>query len=235
MSRPGHDSSPTGHGPHHAAVEALAERILKGTYGEGDSLVMPEVRAELDVSQTVLREAIKVLTTKGLLDSDERRGTFVCPREDWNLLDPDVLHWKLAAGVSSDFFADVLELRRSIEPAAAALAAERRTDEDLAVLDDALRSMAATDHNPELLVRADASFHRAMLVASNNRFYAQMHRVIVPVLVQRGRDVPAADGTAGQHPHAAHAAVVEAVRNRDVDGAYVAMLELLDLSAREHP
>ncbi|MEU8999129.1 FCD domain-containing protein [Streptomyces caniferus] len=234
MSRSGHDASSTGHGLHHAAVEALAERILKGTYGEGDSLVMTEVQAELDVTQTVLREAIKVLTTKGLLDTDERRGTFVRPREDWNLLDSDVLRWKLAAGVSSDFFADVLELRRSIEPAAAALAAERRTDDDLVALDAALATMGATARDPVLLVRADASFHTAMLLASNNRFYAQMRRVIVPVLVQRDRDVLAADG-ASEHPHAAHAAVVEAVRNRDVDGAYVAMLELLDLSAREHP
>ncbi len=234
MSRSGHADSSTGHGGHNVAVEALARRILKGTYREGDSLVMPEVRAELDVTQTVLREAVKVLTTKGLLDTDKKRGTFVRPREDWNLLDSDVLRWKLAAGVSSDFFADVLELRRSIEPAAAALAAERRTDDDLAALDAALSAMAATDNDPVLLIRADASFHTAMLLASNNRFYAQMRRVIVPVLVQRDRAVLTADG-AFEHPHAVHAAVVEAVRNRDVDGAYMAMLELLDLSAQEHP
>ncbi|MDT0459076.1 FCD domain-containing protein [Streptomyces sp. DSM 41527] len=238
MSRSEHTASSAGghggHGVHHEAVEALAGRIVEGTYGEGDSLVLPEVMAQLDVTQTVLREAVKVLTMKGLLDADKERGTFVRPRADWNLLDPDVLRWKLAAGVSSDFFADVLELRRSIEPAAAALAAERRTDEDLAALDTALGAMATTDTEPALRIRADASFHTAMLVASNNRFYAQMHRVIVPVIVQRDRAVLAADGVF-EHPHAAHAAVVEAVRSRDVDGAYMAMLELLDLSAREHP
>ncbi|MFI0905498.1 FadR/GntR family transcriptional regulator [Streptomyces sioyaensis] len=234
MSRHGHATSVTGHGVHRVAVEALATRILKGTYGEGDSLVLPEVMAELEVSQTVLREAIKVLTTKGILGTDTKRGTFVRPREDWNLLDADVLRWKLAAGVSSDFFADVLELRRSIEPAAAALAAERRTDDDLAALDAALGAMAASAGDPVMLVRADASFHTAMLIASNNRFYAQMHRVIVPVLVQRDREVLAAAGALAP-PHAVHAAVVGAVRDRDVDGAYMAMLELLDLSAREHP
>ncbi|MFE1176330.1 FadR/GntR family transcriptional regulator [Streptomyces sp. NPDC058773] len=235
MSRSGR-ASPAGHGAHHSAAGALAQRIFRGRYGEGDSLVLPEVMAELAVSRTVLREAVKVLTTKGLLGSDTQRGTFVRPRADWNLLDTDMLRWKLAAGVSSDFFADVLELRRSIEPAAAALAAERRTDEDLAALDAALSAMAATEHDPDpvLLVRADASFHTAMLIASNNRFYAQMHRVIVPVLVQRDREVAAAY-RAAEHPHALHAAVVEAVRNRDVDGAYMAMLELLDASAREHP
>ncbi|MFF8897228.1 FadR/GntR family transcriptional regulator [Streptomyces lydicus] len=234
MSRSGRAASAAGHGGHHATAEALAQRIFKGIYGEGDTLVVPELMAELDVSQTVLREAVKVLTTKGLLDTDPQRGTFVSPRDEWNLLDTDVLRWKLAAGVSSDFFADVLELRRSIEPAAAALAAERRTDADLAELDAALRTMAATEDDPALLVRADAAFHTAMLLASNNRFYAQMRRVIVPVLVERDRAVPAAERRFG-HPHAAHAAVVDAVRDRDVDGAYMAMLELLDVSAREHP
>ncbi|MEU9122392.1 FCD domain-containing protein [Streptomyces sp. NPDC048506] len=234
MSRSGRPASTTGHGGHNATVETLARRIFDGTYDEGRTLVVSELTAELDVSQTVLREAIKVLTVKGLLDTDQNRGTFVRPREEWSLLDADVLRWKLAAGVSSDFFADVLELRRSIEPAAAGLAAERRTDDDLAALDAALSAMAATDDDPALLVRADASFHTAMLIASNNRFYAQMHRVIVPVLVQRDREVIAADGTV-EHPHAVHAAVVEAVRNRDVDGAYMAMLELLDKSAREPP
>ncbi|SOE13980.1 DNA-binding transcriptional regulator, FadR family [Streptomyces sp. 2323.1] len=234
MSRHGHATPVTGHGVHNVAVEALATRILKGTYGEGDSLVLPEVMAELEVSQTVLREAIKVLTIKGILGTETKRGTFVRPREDWNLLDADVLRWKLAAGVSSDFFADVLELRRSIEPAAAALAAERRTDDDLAALDAALSAMAASAGDPVMLVRADASFHTAMLVASNNRFYAQMHRVIVPVLVQRDREVLAAAGALAP-PHAVHAAVVGAVRDRDIDGAYMAMLELLDMSAREHP
>ncbi|MGP8302123.1 FadR/GntR family transcriptional regulator [Streptomyces inhibens] len=234
MSRSGTHTPHPGHGVHSVAVEELAKRIFNGTYGEGDSLVMPELMKELDVSQTVLREVVRVLTTKGLLDTSRQRGTFVRPREEWNLLDSDVLHWKLAAGVSSDFFADVLELRRSIEPAAAALAAERRTDHDLAELDAALRTMAASDNDPARLVRADASFHTAMLIASNNRFYAQMHRVIVPVLVQRDQEVLSTGGEFVD-PHAVHAAVVEAVRNRDVDGAYMSMLELLDVSARAHP
>ncbi|MFI9046286.1 FadR/GntR family transcriptional regulator [Streptomyces sp. NPDC053427] len=233
MTQSGNAASPAGRGMHKVTVEALATRILDGTYGEGDALSLADLMTELDVSQTVAREAIKVLAAKGLVDASQKGDGLVRPREDWNLLDSDVLRWKLAAGASSDFFADMLELRRSIEPAAAALAAERRTDDDLAALDAALSAMAATDGDPELLVRADASFHTAMLLASNNRFYAQLHRVIVPVLIQRDRAVQAG-GDEIDHPHAAHAAVVEAVRNRDVDDAYMAMLELLDKSAREH-
>ena len=237
MRQLGETVSYAGRGIHKVAVEALAKRIFDGTYGEGDTLALPDLMRELQVSQTVLREAIKVLSTKGLLDARQKRGTFVRPQEEWNLLDTDVLRWKLAAGASSDFFADLLELRRSIEPAAAALAAERRTDDDLAALDAALSAMAATDRDPVMLVRADASFHSAILVASNNRFYAQMHRVIVPVIVRR-RDRAVREGGAGayeyEHPHAAHAKVVDAIRDGDADGAYVLMLELLDLSARDH-
>lgn len=233
MRQLGDAASSTGRTVHGTAVEALAQRIVDGTYGEGETLSAPELMEELDLSQTILREAIKVLTTKGLLGTRQEHGAVVRPRDEWNLLDADVLRWKLAAGPSSDFFADVLELRRSIEPAAAALAAERRTDDDLAALNAALSAMAATDSDAVLLVRADASFHTAMLIASNNRFYAQMYRVIVPVIIQRDRAVHA--NGASEHPYAAHAAVVEAVRDRDVDGAYMAMLELLDMSARDHP
>lgn len=233
MRQLGNTASYAGRGIHKVAVEALAKRIFDGTYGEGDTLAMPDLMAELQVSQTVLREAIKVLSTKGLLDARQKRGTFVRPQDEWNLLDADVLRWKLAVGASSDFFADVLELRRSIEPAAAALAAERRTDDDLAALDAALKAMAATDSDPVMLVRADASFHTAMLIASNNRFYAQMHRVIVPVIVQRDRAVQVRGEF--EYPHAVHAKIVEAVRDRDADGAYVSMLELLDMSAQGHP
>ncbi|MFI2349676.1 FadR/GntR family transcriptional regulator [Streptomyces sp. NPDC019443] len=214
-------------------MEALARRIFDGTYAEGDPIDLPQLTAELDVSQAVLREAIKVLTTKGLIDARRRRGTFVRPWDDWNLLDTDVLRWTLAAGASADFFADMLELRRSIEPAAASLAAEHRSEQDLAALDAALDAMRAAGDDPVLGVRSDASFHTALLAASRNRFFAQMRRVIIPVLIERDRRVHLA-GTP-EDPVGVHAAVVERVREGDVDGAYMATLELLDLAMREHP
>ncbi|WP_327356441.1 FadR/GntR family transcriptional regulator [Streptomyces sp. NBC_01304] len=232
MRPSGTDASYVGRGVHKAAVEALALRIFDGTYDEGDTLDLPELMAELDVSQTVLRESIKVLTTKGLLDARQRRGTFVRPREDWNLLDTDVLRWKLAAGAPHDFFADLLELRRSIEPVAAELAACRRTDEDLAALDAALDAMAAYDRDPVLAVRADASFHTALLTASGNRFFAQMRRVIIPALVARDRHVHSADR---EDPLPVHKAVVEHVRDGNPDAAHDAMVKLLDMSMRDHP
>ncbi|MFF1590231.1 FadR/GntR family transcriptional regulator [Streptomyces sp. NPDC058286] len=232
----------TGRGVHRIAVEALARRIFDGTYAEGDLLDLPGLMAELDVSQTVLREAIKVLTTKGLLDARQKRGTFVRPRDDWNLLDSDVLRWTIDSGAPGAFFTDLLELRRAVEPAAAALAALHRTDADLAALDAldaALSAMAAaeqtpvmthavtTEGDPVLAVRADASFHTALLTASGNPFFAQMRRVIIPTLVVRDRLVHAGRH---EHPLPAHTRVADRVRARDQDGAFAAMLDVIELS-----
>ncbi|MFE4859179.1 FadR/GntR family transcriptional regulator [Streptomyces sp. NPDC056670] len=219
-----------GRGVHRTAVEGLALRIFDGTYDEGDTLELPALMAELGVSQTVLREAVKVLTAKGLLDARQKRGTFVRPRADWNLLDSDVLRWKLAAGAPPDFFADVLELRRAIEPAAASLAAAHRTEEDLSALDGSLAALRGTGGDPVLAVRADISFHSALLTASHNRFFVQLRRVIVPALVARGGH-DRSDGRAGPVP--AHAEVVRSVREGDGDGARMAVLELLDHHPRE--
>lgn len=221
-----------GRGVHKAAVEELARRIFDGTYDEGATLDLPLLMEELDVSQTVLREAIKVLMAKGLVDARQKRGTFVRPRTDWNLFDADVLRWKLAAGAPDCFFSDLLELRRSIEPAAAALAAVRATEQDLAALDAALTAMAASDSDPVLHVRADASFHLALLTASHNLFFAQMYRVIIPALVERDRAVHKGDF---EHPHAIHRAVVDQVRAGNPDGAHRAVLDLLDMAQRDHP
>lgn len=234
----------SGRGVHRIVVEALARRIFDGTYAEGDLLDLPGLMAELDVSQTVLREAIKVLTTKGLLDARQKRGTFIRPRDDWNLLDSDVLRWTIDSGEPGAFFTDLLELRRAVEPAGAALAALHRTDADLAALDAALSAMAAaeqtlvtadpvmTDSDPVLAVRADASFHTALLTASGNPFFAQMRRVIIPALVVRDRLVHAGRH---EHPLPAHALVADRVRARDQDGAFAAMLDVIELSRRGHP
>lgn len=221
-----------GRGVHRTAVEGLARRIFDGTYGEGATLELPHLLEELEVSQTVLREAIKVLMAKGLLDARQKRGTFVRPLTDWNLFDADVLRWKLAAGAPDCFFADLLDLRRAIEPAAAALAAVRATEQDLAALDAALDAMAACGSDPVPHVRADASFHMTLLSASHNLFFTQMYRVIIPALVERDRAVHSGDF---ENPYAIHRAVVDEIRRGDPDGAYMAVLDLLDVAQRDHP
>src|SRR5881628_1717221 len=119
-------------GLHGAVVHDVGVRILRGDLAPGDPLPNEdELSGELAVSRTVLREAIKVLAAKRLVESRPKTGTRVRERSDWNLLDPDVLAWHLEAGLTDKFLQNTLELRGLIEPGAARLAALRATDEEI--------------------------------------------------------------------------------------------------------
>ena len=83
-------------GVHGQTVEVIAQRILTGQFAEGSTLDIVALQTEFDVSLTVLREALKVLAAKGMVDARPKRGTFVRPRADWSLLDGDVLRWQFA-------------------------------------------------------------------------------------------------------------------------------------------
>ena len=113
---------------HATVVEQIGLRIVQGDFLPGEALPNADDSSEmLGVSRTVLREAIKVLAGKGLVESRPKTGTRVRPRADWNFLDPDVLSWRYAGGVSADDVRALFELRRAIEPMSAALAAQRAT------------------------------------------------------------------------------------------------------------
>src|SRR6185369_17178845 len=88
--------SPARRGVHGQTVEIIAQRILSGEIAEGDTLNITQLQDELGVSLTALREALKVLTAKGLVDARQKRGTFVRPRSDWQLLDAEVIRWQFA-------------------------------------------------------------------------------------------------------------------------------------------
>src|SRR6266511_2077717 len=130
-------------GLHGAVVHEIGVRILRGELKPGDALPDNGLVDEPAVSRTVVREAVKVLAAKRLVESKPKTGTRVRPRRDWNLLDPDVLAWQLEAGLDRRFLEDALELRRLIEPQAARLAAERATEDQVAVLALAHEQMEA--------------------------------------------------------------------------------------------
>ncbi|AYF76968.1 FadR family transcriptional regulator [Nocardia yunnanensis] len=220
-----------GRGTHREVVEWLAARIFAGTFAESEVIDLGGVMGELQVSQTVVREAVKVLTAKGLVAARQKRGTVVRPRERWNLLDDDVLRWQLGAGVSEGFYGELHALRCAIEPAAAGLAAGHRTGEDLAALEDALAAMADARGAVPALVEADAAFHTALLAASHNRFFARLHQLIIPGLRQRDLHVHAG---AFEDPVPLHAAVVAAVRDGNAEGARRAMNILLERAEQDH-
>jgi DNA-binding FadR family transcriptional regulator len=213
-------------GVHGQTVEVIAQRVLSGRLPEGSTLDIAALQAEFDVSLTVVREALKVLAAKGLVDARPKRGTFVRPRADWSLLDADVLRWQFAGQARPSLFEDLHELRTIVEPGAASLAAQRATESDLAMLDAALAEMAAADADVAAAVSADLAFHRALLAAAHNELLLRMEIVIETGLAERDRMVHGALASSDD-PVPSHRAVVAAIRRQDAEEAAQAMHRLL--------
>ncbi|SEG82272.1 DNA-binding transcriptional regulator, FadR family [Actinacidiphila yanglinensis] len=222
-------------GVHGQTVETLARRVLSGEIPEGSTLDLPALQSELDVSLTALRESLKVLAAKGMVDARQKRGTFVRARADWNLLDADVLRWQFAGGTTNGTDSGLLrnlgEVRAIIEPAAVRLAALRRTADDLTALDAALRAMGERGAGPAHAVEADLAFHRALLAATHNELLERMEMVIESGLAHRDEIVHSSPH--GEDPVPSHRAVLDAVRDQDADAAEHAMRALLEQAVRD--
>ncbi|UNS96136.1 FCD domain-containing protein [Streptomyces tubbatahanensis] len=225
-------------GVHGQTVEVLAHRVLSGALGEGATLDLAALQEELGVSLTALRESLKVLAAKGMVDARQRRGTFVRPRADWNLLDADVLRWQFqsadtaASQAAPPLLHDLDEVRGIVEPAAVRLAAERRTTADLAALEAALRDMGEAPDGAPGAVDADLAFHRALLAASHNELLERMEMVIATARAARDRLVHGPGHHPGD-PVPSHRAVLDAIRDQDGDAAEAAMRALLTQAARD--
>ncbi|NGN67803.1 FadR family transcriptional regulator [Streptomyces sp. A7024] len=224
-------------GVHGQTVEAIAHRVLSGEIGVGATLDLTALQAELGVSLTALRESLKVLAAKGMVDARQKRGTFIRPRADWNLLDADVLRWQFeAAGAHSDagspLLRDLDEVRAIVEPASVRYAADRRTDDDLTALEAALAAMTKAEDSSPAAVEADLAFHRALLAASHNELLERMEMVIATGLAARDHLVHGPGHHPGD-PVPSHRAVFEAVRARDADAAEAAMRSLLAQAAQD--
>jgi GntR family transcriptional regulator, galactonate operon transcriptional repressor len=216
-----------GRGLNGEVVELLGRRILSGDLAGGQTLDTSEIEQELDISRSVLREALRVLKAKGLVDARPKRGTFVQSRTEWQLLDPDVVRWQFERHDDHrlQFLDDLAEVRGIIEPAGARLAALRRTGADLAALELALDRMAAAARGDGDAVAADVAFHRALLAATHNELLVRMEVVLETGLAARDHLVHGA--VHDDDPTPAHAAVLRAVRDRDPDAAAAAAGALL--------
>jgi GntR family galactonate operon transcriptional repressor len=204
----------------------IAGRILSHEYPEGMTLDLPTLRAELDVSLTALREALKVLNAKGMIDARQKRGTFVQPRSSWHMLDADVMHWHMSAVHDPGLFDQLTEVRAVVEPAAARLAAERATEADLAELETALAAMTDARDVPAA-VAADVTFHRRLLLATHNEFLAQIAQIIAIGLAKRDEFVHHDNSS---DPVSSHRTVLDAVHAKDPVAAERAMHALVDKS-----
>ncbi|MEU8381192.1 FadR/GntR family transcriptional regulator [Streptosporangium sp. NPDC048865] len=217
-------------GAHERVVASIGTSIVAGDLKPDDDLDTADLQERFGVSRTAIREALRVLTAKGLVGARPRRGTFVAPREEWVLLDPDVLRWRFADRVDETFLDELGEVRLTVEPAVARFAALRRTDRDLADLEDALAAMRTADDDPHLQVEADLAFHTALLRAAHNELLTQMAVVIEAGLRLRDQFV---HNTMASEPTDKHAEVLLAVRARRPKAAEVAMRSLIERSIED--
>jgi DNA-binding FadR family transcriptional regulator len=208
-------------------AQQLGRAIVAGEYAAGDLLPNEtSLGAGVSVSRTAYREAVKILTAKGMVEARPKSGTRVAPRDSWNLIDPDVLHWQLSMNPSPQFIRELFEMRLIIEPRAASLAAERWTDEQLATLQQAVRSMETERAYSEASIRADLDFHRAIFATAGNPQLACLAHVVVAtiqwtMLLQSSRATEAFKG-----PLRDHQRVLNAISARDGDLA-AALLQVL--------
>jgi GntR family transcriptional regulator, galactonate operon transcriptional repressor len=215
-------------GLHGQTVEALASRILSDEWGEGAVLDLPALREEFDISLTALREALKVLAAKGMIDARQKRGTFVQPREAWNMLDADVMRWQTAAADDPGLLDELTEVRAVVEPAAARIAAGRASEEDVESLREALADMAAAVGDAEASVQADLAFHRRLMAATHNNFLVRMERIIAIGLAERDKLVHGAP--TAEDPVPSHRKVFDAIVAGDPAAAEQAMAALVTKS-----
>jgi DNA-binding FadR family transcriptional regulator len=160
---------------HQALARQLGIAILSGEHAPGDAFGGEiEASEARGVSRTAYREAMRILTAKGLLESRPKAGTHVTPRRRWNLLDPDVLEWMFAGTPDERFIGDLFELRGVIEPAAAEFAAKRRNEHDLARMDAGLAGMREHGLGTAEGQAADQEFHIALLDATRNEALASL-------------------------------------------------------------
>jgi GntR family galactonate operon transcriptional repressor len=217
-------------------VDEIGSEIASGRLKPGDFLPSEDVLlGRYNVSRTVLREALNVLAGKGILDARPKRGTIVRPRSEWSQLDPIVLGWQRSrrGSPASDSGRDALmEVRRIVEPGAAALAAQRGTDEDFAAIEEAYLAMEKASDSPEDFMAADLAFHVACLYASKNDFLAPIAHAIRSEMMASLRITNRDPETNRTVSLPLHKAILDAIVSGDPDVAATAMRAHLDDTER---
>ncbi|MGH7026412.1 FadR/GntR family transcriptional regulator [Brevundimonas sp.] len=215
---------------HDQIVRALAQDILTGALAPGDKLpAEADLLERFGVSRTALREALKTLSAKGFLSVKTRVGTRVTDSVHWNFFDKEVLAWRVAIGMDAQFRRHLAEVRRSLEPTAAALAAKHRTEADLQTMRAALEWMRRESASAHEFARADLALHLAIGAASQNPMIRSVAGVIETALLEAFVLSPP---TQAPDLHLetveAHARIVDRIAARDEIGAAQAMLAVID-------
>ncbi len=208
-------------------VAALGHAIVTEAYQPGRPFpTEAALCAQYGASRPVVREAVKMLTAKGLLFARKRAGTVVQPEANWNLLDPDVLKWMLERAFSIELLIDFTDIRMGIEPRAAVLAAHSATGPQRRAIMEAIARMVAAERGEDDALEADIGFHIAVLAASNNRFLRQFTDLVDTTLrfsIRRTNEYKGVPRASARE----HKRVADAIIAGDADRAGARMSELI--------
>lgn len=219
---------------HNRAVDELGRRIVDGRIATGTVVLATALAEDLGVGRSVIREAVRVLQSLGLVTSVRRLGIRVLPRAEWNVFDPQLIAWRLEGDQRGAQLRSLTELRCSVEPMAAELAAQHAPAdlaEDLLRVAAAMRTIGRSG-DLEAFLELDIRFHALVLAASGNEMFAAMDGMIGEVLSGRTQL-----GLMPTHPHEEalqlHIDVAVAVQAGDVSGARGAMDRIMRRTVAE--
>jgi DNA-binding FadR family transcriptional regulator len=214
-------------GLHGEVVHTIGLRIVGGTLEPGDPLPPEdELIADLAVSRTVLREAVRVLAAKGLVEARPKTGTRVRPRAEWNILDPDVLSWRVEATDDGTLYEETTEVRLAIEPLAARLAATRATDEEVAGIAEAYAGMESGVKDQVAYLAADLRFHDRILASSHNELLGHLG-VVLRAVLRTTFELTTTPPRSRRRALPLHKAILDNIAARDEGGAEIAARALI--------
>lgn len=211
-------------------IEGVGRSVVGGTVAPGDILPKEaELADRFGVSRTSVREAMRVLAAKGLVDIRQKIGTRVRPVDQWNVFDTDILRWHHEEGRGADVMRDLVEVRQILEPAAARVAAGRATMDDHRRMSAAVDAMFGNAHSRERYAAADVEFHLAVYAASHNSLLRQFGSVVADFMQLTFEVQQRATRSDDEFVHDAegHAAVYSAIDRGNGEDAAEAMLRVV--------
>jgi DNA-binding FadR family transcriptional regulator len=208
-------------------VQELGRMIICGECIDNSLPTEAELCEKFGVSRSAVREAVKMLSAKGLIASRPRQGIRILPEDQWNIFDPDLLKWMLESNPSLQVLKEFLQVRIAIEPEAAALAARNADQTTIDNIEQALEFMRTAEVGKQEELDADIAFHISILYASHNRFYIRLRDFISTALrVSISHTSPIKDNYAAIIED--HTKVFNAIKNRNPERAKQSMLALID-------